>query len=254
MLRVGIIGRGAIGKAVAGAVQRQELPSCVLSGVVTRGSRTSITDLLNESDIVVEAAGHEALAEHGPHVVASGVDLLVVSVGALVDDGLMRRLRPSDGGRVLVSSGAIGGLDLLRAAAIMGPLYQVSLESRKRPDILIQPWMDSAVADRLAAGRDVVEAFTGSAREAARRFPQSANVAATLGLATIGLDATRVSIIGDPDAAAMRHTIRAAGAAGTYEIVVENTPSADNPRTSALVAYAVVRALRDLASNTLIGV
>jgi aspartate dehydrogenase len=253
-VRVGVIGKGAIGGTVARLLERGMAPGCIVSGVlVHRSTAHDLDALLRRSDLVVEAAGHRALASHGPVVTGSGVDLLVVSVGALVDDDLRARLAAGGSGRLLLSSGAIGGLDLLRAASLMGPLT-VTLESTKRPEVLLRPWMDERLVRELEAGRDRVEAFTGSAREAAVRFPESANVAATLGLATAGLDETRVTVIGDPEATSVHHVIRAAGPAGAYEISIENRPSPQNPRTSAITPYAVLRALRDLRAGAVVGI
>lgn len=212
-----------------------------------------VSELVSRSDLVVEAAGHDALVTYGTAVTGGGVDLLVLSVGALVDDDLLAALRDGNG-RVLVSTGAIGGLDLLRAATRMGPLHHVSLETTKPPAVVVEPWMDAALSGRLREASGPVVAFDGTARQAAARFPASANVAATLGLATLGLDETRVTVVGDPRAERVRHVIRAAGAAGDYEVWIENHPSDRNPRTSAITPYAVVRALEDLNRPVIIGV
>ena len=274
MIGVGVIGQGAIGSVVAAALRQGEVPGCRLSGVLRRSGLASVApvrpqpgrsdqapvpigsigDLVRASDVVVEAAGAEALADHGPAVVEAGVDLLVVSVGALVDDALRARL--CDGGegrgRVLLSSGAIGGLDLLRAAALMGAVHSVRLTTAKRPEALERPWMTDDERRHLHDADEPVTVFTGSARDAVRRFPESANVAATLALATTGLDATRVEMIARAGAVRVRHRIEVDADAGHYELTVENTPSA-NPRTSAITPYAVLRALTDLSAAVVVG-
>jgi aspartate dehydrogenase len=125
--RVGVIGVGAIGAAVIGALRQGRIPGCILSGVLARSdlpkgirrfAARSLADLVDRSDLVVEAAGHSALASLGPPVIESGTDLLVVSVGALVDGDLYARLAKEDGGRLLISTGAVGGLDTLLAAML----------------------------------------------------------------------------------------------------------------------------------------
>jgi aspartate dehydrogenase len=250
-----VIGRGSIGGTVSRLLEHGAVAGCTLSGVLTRDAAAGALDaLLGSSDTIVEAAGHKALTRYGPGVVSAGVDLLVVSVGALVDDRLLDTLQSGGEGRLLLSAGAIGGLELLRAAALLGPLDSVSLESTKRSAVLVRPWMEPDLVSRLEADREPVEVFAGSAREAATRFPESANVAATLGLATIGLDATRVLVMADRAARRTRHTIRAAGAAGAYAITIENNPSPENPRTSGITPYAVVRALQDLRAGMVVGV
>jgi aspartate dehydrogenase len=92
-----------------------------------------------------------------------------------------------------------------------------------------------------------VIAFSGSAREAARRFPETSNVAALLALATTGLDAVTVEVVGEPRRTGAKHEIEASGAAGRYRFEIENALSPDNPKTSAVTAYAVLRALADRA-------
>jgi aspartate dehydrogenase len=258
-LRVGVIGHGAIGSVIVRLLLSAQITGCELAGVLTRsqdcvGRVDNIDQLLEGSDLVVEAAGHSALDAYGISVVRRGIDLLVLSVGALVADQLRTTLLETKGGRVLISTGAVGGLDLLRAAAQMGPLDSVSLESIKPAKVLIQDWMSSNLIDELRTAEAPVEAFSGSAREAAIRFPASANVAATLGLATIGLDRTQVTLIGMPNVDQVRHTIRASGAAGSYEFSIENRASAENPRTSAVTPYSVVRALNDMRSPLLVGI
>ena len=71
------------------------------------------------ADLLVEAAGHAALAGLGPSAVAAGTDLLAVSAGALADAALLAALSAGPG-RVHLCTGAVGGLDVLGAAARMG--------------------------------------------------------------------------------------------------------------------------------------
>jgi aspartate dehydrogenase len=209
---------------------------------------------LKDADIVVEAAGHTALEAYGLTIIQRGIDLLVLSVGALVADDLRATLRDTAGGRVLISTGAIGGLDLLRAATHMGPLDSVLLESTKPARVLIQSWMDPNLIAELTSADTPVKAFSGTAREAAVRFPASANVAATLGLATVGLDTAQVTLIGVRGLEQVRHTIRASGLAGSYEFSIENRVSAENPRTSAVTPYSIVRALSDMRGRLVVGI
>ncbi len=251
MFRVGLIGCGAIGSVVArelsqGAVDGAEL-SAVFDLVVDHPLRVDDREsLLARSDVVVEAAGHGALREHGVAVRKAGTDLLVVSIGALADEDLESRLRQAEGGRLLLCTGAIGGFDILRAAMLFGPLEEVAITSTKPAGALSRPWMDESVKGALAGGSEPVTVFDGPAREACAFFPESANVTATLSLATVGFDQVRVRMVGDPAATRVRHVVTASGVAGTYELSFENAPSPDNPRTSAVTAYSVLRAIGDL--------
>ncbi|WP_420639764.1 aspartate dehydrogenase [Candidatus Poriferisocius sp.] len=251
MLRVGLIGCGAMGSVVARELEAGTVDGAVLTGVLDpevdhRLGVADLDSLLSEADVVVEAAGHGALRDCGVAVREAGTDLLVVSVGALADEALESQLRQAEGGRLLLCTGAIGGFDILRAAMMFGPLDDVSITSTKPAAALVRPWMDETMRDGLAAGSAPVTVFDGVARMACERFPESANVTATLSLATIGFDRVRVRMVGDPEATRVRHVVSASGTAGTYELSFENAASPDNPRTSAVTAYSVLRALTDL--------
>jgi aspartate dehydrogenase len=258
--RVGMIGWGAIGRPIARALHDGMIAGCHLSGILTRsGSRddvavSSIDDLIDRSDLVVEAAGHIALADFGPAVIESGTDLLVLSVGALADDELHDRLSQENGGRLLISTGAVGGLDILAAAMLAAPLSRVSLTSRKAAPVLVRPWMDAELQHALSAQNDETEVYVGPARKAVELFPESANIAATLALATVGFDKLQVRIVGVGDAAEVEHRINATGPAGSYEFVFRNKPSENNPRTSAITPFAVMRALGRLRARTIVGI
>lgn len=261
--RVGVIGCGAIGAPVVEELWHGRIPGCRLAGVLTRSelppglsgyAASSIYDLIDRSDLLVEAAGHDALATLAPPVVENGRDLLVLSVGALVDDDLRERLTVERGGKLLISTGAIGGLDILTAAMLVEPLDSVSLTSRKASSVLVRSWMPTELRRELSAGKTETTAFTGTARDAVRLFPESANIAATLALATIGFDRVEVRILGVPDASEVEHRIDAAGRAGSYGFVFRNRPAAANPRTSAITPFAVIRALRRWHAHGIVGI
>ena len=258
--RVGVIGHGAIGAVVASELAAGRVPCCSLAGVLTRShlhdvpqAVGSLDELIECSDIIVEAAGHEAVIDHAARILAAGVDLLAVSVGALVDDELRSRLTdPGLAGRLLLSSGAIGGLGLLRAAALLGSIDSVRLTTTKAPDALLASWMTPSLTAELRTGTGPVPVFEGTAREAVAHFPTSVNVSATLALATLGLDRTRVTVVADRSVVRVSHVIEVDGDAGHYELHIDNTPSA-NPRTSAITPYNVLRALSDMSDGIVVG-
>lgn len=255
--RVGVIGHGAVGSVVAEALARG-IPGLVLAGVHAhspvpdRYRAESFAALLDGSDLVVEAASQDAVASYGPSVVSGGRDLLVVSVGALRDDALLATLRRG-AGRLLVTTGAIGGVDQLRAAALLGALDEVSLTTTKPPAALVRPWMTRAELAALEEATGAVEVYAGPARQAVERFPTSVNVAATLCLVTLGFDRVHVRLVADPATDHVEHHVTARGAAGEYEFRFRNVPSATNVRTSAITPYAVLRGLTDLDAHTVIG-
>jgi aspartate dehydrogenase len=257
--RVGLIGHGAIGSEVAAALLAGHVPGHRLTAVLTSRSADDIPhgvdtceQLLDRSDLVVEAAGQQAVHEYAARVVTVGVDLILVSVGALVDPRLRAALDRGPG-RVNVSSGAVGGFDALRAAVAEGGLDEVILTTRKAPATVVQPWMSARHRDQLLTADTAVMVFDGTAAEAVVRFPASVNVAATLALATLGFERTRVRVLGDPACLTNQHVIEATGAVGSYRFEFRNRPSPANPRTSALTARAVLRTLRDRNAALTIG-
>lgn len=254
-MKVGIIGAGSIGSVVAAALRDGAVPGARLTGVAHAGPVApddlpvlTASEVIEHSDLVVEAAGHQALAEFGTRVLEAGRDLLVVSVGALADPELHQRLLAAGPGALHLSTGAIGGLDLLRAAAAMGPLHRVEIITTKRASSLIQPWMTDAAADQLRTTTSAVELIRGPAREVTAAFPKSANVAASVALAAGDWDVVEAAVVADPDLEVTSHVITAAGVAGDYRFEIRNQPSPRTPTSSQVVPYAVLAAIAALVT------
>jgi aspartate dehydrogenase len=254
-VRVGIIGLGAIGRDLVEILGRDghDLTMLVRPGREAAGAVTSLEDMLAWCpDVVVECAGHAALAAFGPAVLRAGVDLVVASVGALADPAVMAALvdaARAGGARVTVPSGAIGGIDALGAARLSG-LRSVTYTGRKPP----AAWAGSlaeTVVDLASLTREAV-IFEGSAREAARLYPKNANVAATLALAGMGLDATRVRLVADPAAPGNVHEVEVDSEALAFSIRLEGRPSPANPRTSRSTVYSIARAVLNRAEAIVI--
>ena len=176
----------------------------------------ALDDLLARGPtLVAEVAGQSAVAEHGDAVLRSGIDCLVISVGALADPALFARLRSAahDGNsRILLPAGAIGGLDAIAAMRVAG-LTSVRYRSRKPPAAWRGSPAEQAVDLDQLTRRTVL--YKGTAGEAALLYPQNANVAAAVALAGLGFDATEVELVADPDAPGNIHEIEAEGVAGT---------------------------------------
>jgi aspartate dehydrogenase len=259
MMPVGLIGCGGIAQDVVAVLRSANDCNRVrIVGALARTGRTASTRSgLGEIDVVpsldellarrpalvAEVAGQGAVAEHGEAVLRRGVDLLVISVGALADTSLLARLRSAaqdSNSRILLPAGAIGGIDALAAMRLAG-LAAVRYRSRKPP----AAWRGSPaeqVTDLAKLTQQVV-LYKGTAGEAALLYPQNANVAAAVALAGLGFDATEVELVADPDAPGNVHEIEAEGAAGRFAIQLQGKPSRTNPRTSALAAMSVARAL-----------
>ncbi|ROO86650.1 aspartate dehydrogenase [Actinocorallia herbida] len=242
-LRVRLLGVGALGGTLAGLLRAGDVAGCSLAGVVRSTTAGRPAELLRGTEVLVEAAGAEAARAWVPRAVEAGVDVVLCSCGVLADPEFTRDL-PEGPGRVLVPSGAIGGLDLFAAAARAldgrpeGPPASVVLTTTKRPAAL------GVEADR------PVEVFRGSARAAALAHPKTANVAVALALATLGLDGVTVVMVADPAAAMTRHVVTMASPLGDYELSVANAVApGSGGRTSAVTPWSVVTLLESLAAG-----
>ena len=211
--------------------------------------QVSPAELAGHCDLVVEVASQQALVDYGADVLAAGADLLVVSVGALADDELFDRLTNAGPGRLMISTGAIGGIDILSACRQLGSIDEVHLTTTKPSSVLVQPWMDEDMRNRLEAGTDVVTCYSGPAREAVRLFPESVNVAAALAVAAGSWETVRVDVVGDPSSSRNRHVIDVHAESGDYRFEISNRPSPTNPRSSHVVPFAVLRALSVIAGR-----
>ena len=189
-------------------------------------------------DLVIEAAGHAALTQNGPVLLDHGCDFVVTSVGALSDAALEAQLRAASakGGRLLFCAGAIGGLDILQAAKLSG-LERVTYRSRKPPRAWKGTKAESSVA--LDALTQPTCFYEGTARGAARDYPQNANVAATLALFGAGFEATQVQLIADTEVSGNVHEVEIKSACVNVTLRIEGKPAPDNPKTSLTTAYSL---------------
>ncbi|MGH8483178.1 MAG: aspartate dehydrogenase [Pseudomonas sp.] len=258
MLNITMIGCGAIGVAVLELLEND--PQLRVEQVIaSAGSEALVQQRLAsfkrppqvltalpaaaQPDLLVECAGHLAIEEHVLPALERGIACLIVSVGALSEPGLVERLEAAaarGNTRIELLPGAIGGIDALSAAKV-GGLDSVDYTGRKPA----KAWKNTPaeqVCD-LDAISEATVIFNGSAREAARLYPKNANVAATLSLAGLGLDRTRVTLIADPSSEENVHHFEARGAFGGFEMSLRGKPLLANPKTSALTVYSVVRAL-----------
>lgn len=289
MTSVLLLGFGAIGRHVAQLLS-PELDSGALSLTALVSDRTKHVDrpdhgaevvdvlppprLFSGFDVIVECAGVPAAAQFGPAVIASGRPLVLTSVGALADPETRSSLLAGPG-RLHVTNGAIGGLDVLEAAAQAGGLDTARLTTSKEATGLIRPWMSETEADRLRALRPQdgpVSVFAGNPAEAIVKFPANVNIAVALAWAIRGLPGAsahtggglptgadsgievslladslqrvRVELLAVAGQTQSAHQVRAAGSAGEFAFDIRSTPSPENPATSGLTALSVTRTLR----------
>lgn len=253
--RIAVLGLGAIGHRVLNSLKTSVRPDGQYAALVSNRSGvhedgdtllcSDVETLLAwKPDVAIECAGHEIVATVAPRLLREGVDVVIVSVGALSDPAVRASLSDSaasGGGRLYTVSGAIGGLDALQAARSAG-LDSVSYTGRKPPSA----WSDTPaekVCD-LAHVDEPTVVFEGSAGESSRLYPKNANVTAAVALAGIGFDRTSVRLVADPTIDKNVHELEAVGAFGRFMIRLENNPLPENPRTSWLAVLSIEAELR----------
>jgi aspartate dehydrogenase len=262
---IGIVGLGAIGRAILKAVEAGKL-SVRVAGVTSRNEDTArefLTTLKNPppyldpaklitaSDLVIEAAGGKIVSELAEKVFASGKDLMVISVGALLDHpDIIERARRR-GRRLYIPSGAIAGLDGIKGASV-GAIDHVTITTRKPPAGLEGAPHLVQHGISLAGLSEEREVFSGTAREGCRGFPANVNVTAAVSLAGIGPDRTRLRIVAVPGLQRNCHDVEVEGEFGRLHIHVENVPS-ENPRTGKLTALSIIRTIQDAADSVRVG-
>jgi aspartate dehydrogenase len=273
MRRLGLIGAGGMAATVLEALalhlgtpleqlsilvrpgSEAKAAALVAAHAVARNSaiHTDITAFLADvPDVVAECAGHAALRAHGEAVLASGCDLVAISVGALADGALYQRLEAAaeaSGARLVLPPGAVGGIDALVAARLSG-LEEIVYIGRKPP----MAWRGTPAETLLDLGAlaEAAVFFDGTARQAATDYPQNANVAAAVALAAGGFDTTRVQLVADPGITRNLHEVTVRSACADFTIRLEGRPSPTNPKTSLTAGYSVARALLQRVANIIV--
>ena len=267
-LNVGIAGFGAIGQAVAAAFAGPDgIPGLRLAAVGGRDAAkvqaalppglptppviTGITALAAHADIVIECAPAALLPSIAEPMLQAGRTMVVLSCGALLESMHLVDLARTHGGRILVPTGALLGLDAVFAAA-QGSIHAVRMVTRKPPrGLLGAPYLVEHGID-VEAFTTATRVFEGTAREAARGFPANLNVAVALSLAGVGPDRTRLEIWADPAVTRNIHTIELDSDAARLSMTIENIPSA-NPKTGRITAQSVIAMLRKMRAPLAVG-
>lgn len=253
-MNVGIIGCGAIANimtnfAVEGKlgvdlkyfydrdIERAENLALQVNGTVV----LEIKDMLDKVDLVIEAASPQAVAEIVPLILEHGKNVLIMSIGALMDFKLkenLEKIAASTGAKIYAPSGAIVGLDGIKAASI-GKIKEASLITRKPPKSL----------GIKAEGETIL--YEGKASSAVKEFPTNINVAAALSLAC--KKDVDVKIIADPSVDRNMHEVHVIGDSGEFTTITRNVRCSMNPKTSVLAAYSAIKLLKSLNENIIIG-
>jgi len=265
MRNVSLIGYGAIGSAIVDLWPRHLADSTALSSLLVRPAQLAEAKarapdgafvtadpqafVASAADVVIEAAGHQAVYELGEAVLRRGAVFQILSAGALADTDLRRRLdmaASAGGGRTVILAGALAGFDGLLSLRAAG-LRSVSYTSVKP----CEAWRDTAGEPLLPPPGDMTPRtiFRGSAAEVCRAFPKNANLAAAVALAGAGFEATRVELVADPRATQNSGRLQAASEAGDLDVTLVGEGFRENPKTSRITALSVIATLRDAAER-----
>jgi aspartate dehydrogenase len=266
-VKLAIAGLGAIGLTVARAVDAGRVPGLALVAVAARDRakaeraiadfrsrprHTSLAELAETADVVIECVPAQHFAAVAAPAVERGRILMPLSVGALIDHMQLVERARATGARILVPTGALLGLDAVRAAA-EGRIASVRIVTRKPPAGLVGAPLIVARGLDLMGLKEPLKVFAGSARAAIAGFPANVNVAVALSLAGIGPDATEVEVWADPTVTRNTHTIVVKSDSADLTMTIENIPSEENPRTGKITALSTLAALRRLTAPLVVG-
>ncbi|HEX4001888.1 MAG TPA: aspartate dehydrogenase [Candidatus Acidoferrales bacterium] len=268
MLKIGLLGVGAIGKTIATALDQKQLDAELVAlsdqdcarakslsaELASHPPVVPLDEMIERCELAVEAASQAALPEFVPKALARGRDVLIMSVGGLLGHEEWFRQARENGCHIYAPSGAIAGLDGIKSASI-GRIESAVLTSRK-PVAALKG--SKYVVDRdlpLETYKEDTVIFEGLAEEAARAFPATSNVAASLRLAVDPLlpVPVRVRVVAVPGGNENVHEIRVQGEFGRLTVKVENVPSKSNPRTSQLAAFSAIATLKNLTRSLRVG-
>ena len=268
IIRVGILGCGAIGSRIAKSIKTQCDKKAIVSALFDINPaksenlsklipqknivKLSYTELLNSCDLVVEAVNAPDTYQLVRRAVLAKKDVLVMSVGKFIESESIFKLAQKQGVKVLIPSGAIAGIDAIKAACLQR-IDSITLTTRKP----IYGFVDNAYIQEkrinLSQIKKETVLFDGNVREAVKSFPQNINVAATIALASNAKDKLRIRIATSPEFKVNSHEIELVGEFGRLVTKTENVVCPDNPKTSYLAVLSAVRTLKEYFQGVKIG-
>jgi aspartate dehydrogenase len=266
-LRTAIAGLGTVGLEIARRIDAGEVPGLAVTAVSARDTSkaadniarfktlpaiVAIENVADAADIVVECAPPSLFETIASRAVALGRIFVPLSLGGLLDHMELIDQARETGARIIIPTGALLGLDAVRAAA-EGEIRSVTMITRKPPDSLAGAPLVTEKNIHLEDLKAPLLLFEGSARDAIRGFPANVNVAVALSLAGTGPDKTRIEIWADPAIERNTHTIHVEADSANFTMTIENIRTAENPRTGRITALSTLAALRRLTAPLTVG-
>lgn len=267
MIKIGVVGCGTIGTEIIKAIKNnfrgraKVVAVCDMdegkaeeaAAIFERKPKiVSLDSLVKMSDLVVEAASSAVSADVAKKALMSGKEVMIMSVGGLIDRDDIFKLANRKKKHLYLPSGALCGLDGVKSANT-AKITEVSLITKKPPRALKDaPYVRANKINLRLIKKDTV-IFSGSAKEAIKGFPQNINVSAVLSLAGIGAKKTNVKIICSPGTKVNSHTIRVRGGFGELTAQTDNLPSPNNPKTSYLAVLSAIATLKTITEYVKVG-
>ena len=279
-IRVGVVGCGSIGSEICKAIDSDEASgldlgmelkflidtnpanidrlckSLTKTPDILKSDNTELDRVLDTVDLVIECASQAAVREFIIPALKKGKEVMILSVGALLcESGLfeeIEKIAKEKGCKVYIPSGAVAGIDGLKSGAI-GGIHKVELTTKKPPSGFEGNRYVKGQGIDLLSIKKAETLFMGHAKEAVKYFPENVNVAASLSIAGIGSEATKVKIVADPSAKKNVHEIVVKGEFGKFFVCVENEPSIANPKTSYLAALSAIATLKSISYPIRVG-
>ncbi len=264
-INVGIFGFGAIGQYIYNHILRNKNLNITCKKVLVRNIRKynslniqEITDdievfFLDNLDYVIECAGHQSVFDHGETVLKKGSNFIITSIGSLTNETLLNKLDQTSRKykkQIIIPSAGIGSLDILSAAS-QGELKEVEMIVRKSSG----SWYGT-IAEKdfnLKKPNNDLLLFDGSVKDGAKLYPQNVNISAAVAFAGVGLEKTKLKIISDSSINSHIISIKAKGDFGEYFFEENVVPSPENEKTGKIVSLALIKTLKNLTSNFIIG-
>lgn len=251
--RIGLIGLGAVGSDVLRALQplikqlnaevyvlRRQVRTIDIEDIAPVIECANFQEFISyKPNLIIEVAGQQAVSDYLRDCLRTGATVVVSSIGAFVDQQLLQdalALCEEHAARIILPSGAVGGLDYLQSFR-HAPDLSLTYETSKP----VKGWLPELKA--LGVDPDNITEryvmFEGNAAEAARLYPKNLNVAAALALAGPGLEKTTVLITADPSLERNTHRINASSQFGKMSMEIVNFPSLTSPKSSWIVAQSI---------------
>jgi aspartate dehydrogenase len=274
-VRVALLGGGTISLTFARKHASGYLPGCEVVALASRretprtrmiqdlvgGCRftTEVASLVDaRPDVILEAARPEVLWESGIDFVDSGSSLVVMSSTCFRNEVWFEDLWEAStrsGARVVVPSGAIGSIDLLRAVSRLGEVDDVLVELIKDPETWPSPAHTRSApgTQRTSDSDGRTTLFEGNGLEAMALYPTNLNVVATISLAGIGPLRTRVKVVADATESDIVHKLIFSGRFGSAHAEFRVKGNPDDPRWSFIPALSAIEAVRGLTDPVRFG-